>query len=191
MTGAATVLDTVEHRGPHPRRRPRHRRHAAGGRAIDCETVVVGVGVAPNTDLAAAAGLDVEDGIVVDEHLRASAPDVFAAGDVARALHPRYGRHVRVEHWANALHQGPAAARSMLDAGEPYSRLPYFFSDQYTLGMEYVGLHAPTDTLVVGRPGAIDEIERQIESGDAFGYDSSSGSSSAASLSEPSSTSWK
>jgi 3-phenylpropionate/trans-cinnamate dioxygenase ferredoxin reductase component len=162
------------------------------GTAIPGETVVVGVGVAPNTRLAVAAGLDVEDGIVVDEQLRASAPDVFAAGDVASAFHPRYGRHVRVEHWANALHQGPAAARSMLDRGEPYSRLPYFFSDQFTLGMEYVGRHAPTDTLVVQRPadelrltalwrdgddrvtagmhvnewGAIEGIERLIESGE-------------------------
>jgi 3-phenylpropionate/trans-cinnamate dioxygenase ferredoxin reductase subunit len=123
----------------------------ADGTTIACDTVIVGVGVAPNT--AVATGLAVEDGNVVDEHLRASAPDVFAAGDVASALHPRYGRHVRVEHWANALHQGPAAARSMLDRGEPYTRLPYFFSDQYDLGMEYVGLHAPGDRVVIRRPG--------------------------------------
>jgi 3-phenylpropionate/trans-cinnamate dioxygenase ferredoxin reductase subunit len=122
------------------------------GSAVDCDTVVVGVGVAPNTALA--AGLAIDDGIVVDEYLRTSAPDVFAAGDVASAFHPRYGRHVRVEHWANALHQGPAAARSMLDRGEPYARLPYFFSDQYTLGMEYIGLHARTDRVVIQRPGA-------------------------------------
>jgi 3-phenylpropionate/trans-cinnamate dioxygenase ferredoxin reductase subunit len=121
------------------------------GSAVDYDTVVVGVGVAPNTALA--AGIAVDDGIVVDEYLRASAPDVFAAGDVASAFHPRFGRHVRVEHWANALHQGPAAALSMLDRGEPYARLPYFFSDQYTLGMEYVGLHAPTDRVVIDRPG--------------------------------------
>jgi 3-phenylpropionate/trans-cinnamate dioxygenase ferredoxin reductase component len=123
------------------------------GTTVAADTVVVGVGVAPNTELAAAAELDVDDGIVADEQLRTSAPDVFAAGDVARAFHPRYGRHVRVEHWANALHQGPAAARAMLDRGEPYIRLPYFFSDQYTLGMEYIGLHAPTDRLVVKRAG--------------------------------------
>ena len=121
------------------------------GTSVTCDTIVVGVGVSPNTQLAAAAGLEVDDGIVADEYLRTSAPDVFVAGDVASAFHPRYGRHVRVEHWANALHQGPAAARSLLDRGEPYTRLPYFFSDQYTLGMDYVGLHSPTDRLVVRR----------------------------------------
>jgi 3-phenylpropionate/trans-cinnamate dioxygenase ferredoxin reductase component len=121
----------------------------AGGETIDCDLVVVGVGVAPDTALASEAGLAVDDGVTTDEHLRTSAPDVFAAGDVASALHPRYGRHVRVEHWANALNQGPAAARSMLDRGEAYTRLPYFFSDQYDTGLEYAGLHAPSDRLVV------------------------------------------
>jgi 3-phenylpropionate/trans-cinnamate dioxygenase ferredoxin reductase subunit len=129
------------------------------GTEVACDHVVVGVGVAPATGLAAAAGLEVDDGIVTDEYLRTSAPDVFAAGDVARAFHPRYGRQIRVEHWANALHQGPAAARSMLDRGEPYTRLPYFFSDQYDLGMEYVGLHGPEDRLVVQRP--TDELKLQ------------------------------
>ena len=104
---------------------------------------MVGVGVAPDTRLATAAGLDVDNGILVDEHLRTSAADVFAAGDVANAVHPHYGRRVRVEHWANALNQGPAAARSMLGGDEAYAKLPYFFSDQYELGMEYVGLHGP------------------------------------------------
>jgi 3-phenylpropionate/trans-cinnamate dioxygenase ferredoxin reductase component len=121
----------------------------AGEDPIACDTVVVGVGVAPDTRLAAAAGLTVDDGITVDEHLHTSAAHVFAAGDVANAFHPQYGRHLRVEHWANALHQGPVAARSMLGAGEAYDRLPYFFSDQYDVGMEYIGLHGPTDTLVV------------------------------------------
>jgi 3-phenylpropionate/trans-cinnamate dioxygenase ferredoxin reductase subunit len=125
----------------------------ADGALVAAATVVVGVGVAPDTRLAEAAGLHVDNGIVVDELLRTSATDVFAAGDVANALHPRFGRHVRVEHWGNALHQGPAAARSMLDRGEPYTRLPYFFSDQFSLGMEYVGLHSPDDRVVVRRPG--------------------------------------
>jgi 3-phenylpropionate/trans-cinnamate dioxygenase ferredoxin reductase component len=119
------------------------------GAAVDADVVVVGVGVAPDTALAEAAGLSVENGVVVDELLRTSAPDVFAAGDVASAFHPRYGEHVRVEHWANALNQGPAAARSMLDRGEPYTRVPYFFSDQYSLGMEYAGLHRPGDRVVI------------------------------------------
>ncbi|HEV2814235.1 MAG TPA: FAD-dependent oxidoreductase [Solirubrobacteraceae bacterium] len=121
----------------------------ADGHPVECSTVVVGVGVAPDTRLGVAGGLDVEDGIVVDELLRTSDPDVFAAGDVASAFHPRYGRHVRVEHWANALNQGVAAGRSMLDRGAPYDRLPYFFSDQYDVGMEYAGLHAPGDRLVL------------------------------------------
>lgn len=126
----------------------------AGGADEECDTVVVAVGVAPDTRLAKAGGLAVADGIVVDEHLQTSAADVFAAGDVASAYHPRYGDHVRVEHWANALHQGAAAARSMLGAREPYDRLPYFFSDQYDVGMEYAGRHDPADRLVVhGDPG--------------------------------------
>jgi 3-phenylpropionate/trans-cinnamate dioxygenase ferredoxin reductase subunit len=119
------------------------------GKTVDCDVVVVGVGVSPDTRFAAAGALEIGDGIVVDEHLRTSAPDVFAAGDVAYAFHPRYGRHIRVEHWANALNQGAAAARSMLDLGEPYARLPYFYSDQYTVGMEYAGFHDASDRLVV------------------------------------------
>jgi 3-phenylpropionate/trans-cinnamate dioxygenase ferredoxin reductase subunit len=125
----------------------------ADGTTVAAATVVVGVGVAPVTSLAVAAGLDVEDGIRVDEHLRTSALDVFAAGDVANAFHPRYGGHVRVEHWANALHQGPAAAHSMLGREEPYARLPYFFSDQFELGMEYIGRHDAGDELVIRRGG--------------------------------------
>ena len=110
------------------------------GAPIDCAAAVVGVGVAPRTGLAAAAGLAIGDGVLVDAHLRTSAPGIFAAGDIASAEHPFYGRRVRVEHWANALNQGPCAARNMLGEGEPYERLPYFYSDQYEVGMEYTGL---------------------------------------------------
>ena len=124
----------------------------AGGDAIECATVLIAVGVAPDTRLAAAAGLDVRDGIAADDRLQTASTNVYVAGDAAAAFHPRYGREVRVEHWANALNQGPAAARSMLGRGEPYARLPYFYSDQYDVGMEYAGLHAPQDRLVV-RPG--------------------------------------
>ena len=122
-----------------------------GGERIECGIVVMGVGVAPRSALAEQAGLEVEDGVVVDEHLAASAPDVFAAGDVASSFRPRYGRHVRVEHWANALEQGPAAARSMLGGTDPFDEAPYFFSDQYDVGMEYVGLHSPEDRVVITR----------------------------------------
>ena len=120
------------------------------GRELECDFVVVGVGVEPRTQLAAAAGLAVGDGILVDEHLRTEAPAVFAAGDVAGAWHPFYGERIRVEHWANALGQGPVAARNMLGRAEPYDNLPYFFSDQYEVGMEYAGF-APTWDRVVFR----------------------------------------
>ena len=96
------------------------------------------MGAAPRTGLAEAAGLAVENGVLVDGRLETSVPGIFAAGDVANHLHPVLGR-LRVEHWDNALHQGPAAARAMLGADEPYARTPYFFSDQYDVGMEYSG----------------------------------------------------
>jgi len=121
----------------------------SSGRAVDCDFVIVGVGVAPRTQLAEGAGLAVENGVVVDGRLRTSAPDVFAAGDLARHDHPTYGP-LRVEHWDNALHQGPAAARAMLGRDEPYDHVPYFFSDQYDVGMEYSG-YAPRWDRVVFR----------------------------------------
>src|SRR5215207_1889988 len=124
------------------------------GHELDCDFVVVGVGVEPRTELAAKAGLTLDNGIAVDERLRTSAPAVFAAGDVANAYHPFYGERIRVEHWANALNQGPAAARSMLGGGEAYERLPYFFSDQYDVGMEYSGFARSWDRVVLrGDPG--------------------------------------
>ena len=109
------------------------------GHELGCDLVVVGVGVAPRIGLAAHAGISVDNGILVDEQLRTSAPGVYAAGDVANAHHPFYGERIRVEHWANALNQGPAAARNMLGGASAYERLPYFFSDQYDVGMEYTG----------------------------------------------------
>ena len=89
-----------------------------------------------------------DNGILVDEHLETSVPGVFAAGDVANACHPFYGERIRVEHWANALHQGPAAARNMLGHGDAYDRLPYFFSDQYEVGMEYSGFAREWDRVI-------------------------------------------
>jgi 3-phenylpropionate/trans-cinnamate dioxygenase ferredoxin reductase subunit len=118
------------------------------GTVLECATAVVGIGARPRVGLAAGAGLALADGVLTDAHLRTSAPAVFAAGDLASARHPFYERPVRVEHWANALHQGPAAARAMLGRDEPYDRLPYFFSDQYDLGMEYTGLHRAADRVV-------------------------------------------
>jgi 3-phenylpropionate/trans-cinnamate dioxygenase ferredoxin reductase subunit len=118
------------------------------GRELDCDFVVVGVGVQPRTALAAQAGIAVDNGILVDEHLQTGAPGVFAAGDVANAQHPFYRERVRVEHWANALHQGPVAARAMLGEPDVYDRLPYFFSDQYDVGMEYAGFARSWDRAV-------------------------------------------
>jgi 3-phenylpropionate/trans-cinnamate dioxygenase ferredoxin reductase component len=118
------------------------------GRELECDFVVVGVGVQPRTGLAAGGGIAVDDGIVVDAYLRTDDEAVFAAGDVASAHHPFYGERIRVEHWANALNQGPAAARNMLGRAIPYDRLPYFFSDQYEVGMEYSGFARDWDRVV-------------------------------------------
>jgi 3-phenylpropionate/trans-cinnamate dioxygenase ferredoxin reductase component len=120
----------------------------ASGRTVECDFVVVGVGIVPRVDLARDAGLEVDNGIVVDGHLRSSAANVFAAGDVANAWYPWYGRRIRVEHWANALNQGPFAARAMLGDDIEYDQIPYFFSDQYDVGMEYSGYATEWDSVV-------------------------------------------
>jgi 3-phenylpropionate/trans-cinnamate dioxygenase ferredoxin reductase subunit len=114
-----------------------------GDATVDADLVVVGIGVTPNVALAEAAGLRTDNGILVDEHLTTSDPDVFAAGDVANAMHPLLGRRVRVEHWDTAIEQGKTAAHAMLGHEPTYDRLPYFFTDQYDLGMEYVGNVGP------------------------------------------------
>jgi 3-phenylpropionate/trans-cinnamate dioxygenase ferredoxin reductase subunit len=116
---------------------------------------VVGVGVAPNIALAEAAGLDLDNGVLVDENLRTSDPDIYAAGDIANQAHPVLGRRIRVEHWDTAIEQGKAAARNMAGEDTPYDRLPYFFTDQYDLGMEYVGSVGPDgydDVVLRGDP---------------------------------------
>jgi 3-phenylpropionate/trans-cinnamate dioxygenase ferredoxin reductase subunit len=121
-----------------------------GGDTIEGDLVLVGAGAAPRTELAEAAGLPVRDGVLVNERLEAvGAAGVYAIGDVAAAWHPRYQTYLRVEHWANALNQGPAAARNMLGIPTAYARLPYFYSDQYDLGMEYSGFAADWDRVVV------------------------------------------
>ncbi|HEX2159788.1 MAG TPA: FAD-dependent oxidoreductase, partial [Actinomycetes bacterium] len=120
------------------------------GDAIEGDLVLVGAGAAPRTGLAEAAGLPVRNGVLVNEQLQAvGAAGIYAAGDVAAAWHPRYQTYLRVEHWANALNQGPAAARNMLGIETPYARLPYFYSDQYDLGMEYSGLAINWDQVVL------------------------------------------
>jgi NADPH-dependent 2,4-dienoyl-CoA reductase/sulfur reductase-like enzyme len=119
------------------------------GAALPADVVVVGIGAVPNVGLASDAGLEVRNGVVVDAALRSSDPSIYAAGDVANAYHPLFGRHVRVEHWANALNAGPVAARSMLGQEVSYDQVPYFYTDQYDLGMETAGLP---------EPGAYDQI---------------------------------
>nr|WSZ19038.1 FAD-dependent oxidoreductase [Streptomyces canus] len=114
------------------------------GTRIEADVVIVGVGIMPNIGLAQEAGLEVDNGIRVDERLRTSYPDIYAAGDVANAFHPLLDKHIRVEHWANALHQPQTAARAMLGRQDAvYDRVPYFFTDQYDLGMEYAGYVEP------------------------------------------------
>lgn len=118
------------------------------GAVIETGFVVVGIGVAPRTGLVETAGLRIDDGVVVNQHLETSSPGVFAAGDVANAWHPFYGHNLRVEHWANALNQGPVAAKAMLGQDVLYDEIPYFFSDQYDAGMEYSGYAAEWDEVV-------------------------------------------
>lgn len=123
------------------------------GNAIDCDFVVIGVGITPDTALAESAGLDVDRGILTNEYCRTSHPDIYAAGDVANWFHPGLGHRLRVEHWDNALNQGAAAAKSMLGAPEPYSPTLYFWSDQYDLNIQYLGHAAQWDEVAVrGNP---------------------------------------
>jgi 3-phenylpropionate/trans-cinnamate dioxygenase ferredoxin reductase subunit len=128
LTGSAGAVDGVR---------------LSDGTRIDADAVIVGIGIVPNTGLAQAAGLQVDNGILTDERLGTSAPGVYAAGDVANAFHPLLDRRIRVEHWANALHQPQTAAKAMLGREAAYDRVPYFFSDQYDLGMEYAGYAEP------------------------------------------------
>jgi 3-phenylpropionate/trans-cinnamate dioxygenase ferredoxin reductase component len=121
----------------------------SAGERIAADLVVIGVGVQPRTELAVAAGIAVGDGIEVSATLETSVPGIFAAGDVASAWHPFYDRRLRSEHWANAKFQGSAAGRSLLGATDPYDRIPYFYSDQYDVGMEYTGHASASDRLVV------------------------------------------
>ena len=128
-------------------------------RELPADLVLVGVGISPNTELARAAGLLVANGIVVDEHLGTADPAIFAAGDVANAHHPFLRRHIRVEHWANAQRQPAVAALSMMGRPASYDRLPYFYTDQYDLGMEYTGYVTPHDSAQVVVRGDLDKRE--------------------------------
>jgi 3-phenylpropionate/trans-cinnamate dioxygenase ferredoxin reductase component len=116
---------------------------------VPADVVVVGVGVQPNIELAEQAGLDIDGGVTVDERLRTSDADILAAGDVANAFNVRLGHRLRVEHWDNAIRQGQLAARSILGGTARYDWLPYFYTDQFDLGMEYVGRAQPDHNLVI------------------------------------------
>lgn len=116
---------------------------------VPADIVVVAVGAAPDTELAAAAGLEVDNGVVVDDHLRTSDPHIFAAGDVANAANTALGKRLRVEHWDNAIRQGKLAGRIIAGEDAAYDWLPYFYTDQFDFGMEYVGHSAPGDEVVI------------------------------------------
>ena len=118
-------------------------------RSIECDFVVVGLGTEPVTDLLAGTGAEIHNGVVVDEYLRTGVEGIYAAGDVANHYHPVFERKIRVEHWQNALKQGPAAARNMLNKDEPYDEIPWFWSDQYEHNLQYAGFHTEWDELVV------------------------------------------
>ena len=111
----------------------------AGGEVVPADMVLIGVGAVPNVALADDAGIITENGIVTDQAMQTSDPDIFAAGDVANAFHPLANMRLRSEHWANALNEGPAAARGMLGQNESFEDIPYFYTDQFDLGMEYSG----------------------------------------------------
>jgi 3-phenylpropionate/trans-cinnamate dioxygenase ferredoxin reductase subunit len=116
---------------------------------IAADLVLVAVGVVPNADLATAAGLAVDNGVLVDQRLRTEDPAVLAAGDLANAVNTSLGDRLRVEHWDNAIRQGRLAARSVLGREDAYDWQPYFYTDQFDLGMEYVGRNGRDDEVVV------------------------------------------
>ncbi len=119
------------------------------GQSIECDFVVVGLGVEPVTELLAGTGVEIDNGVLVDEYCRTGVEGIYAAGDVANHYHPVFKRHIRVEHWQNALKQGPAAARNMLEDNEPYGEIPWFWSDQYEHNLQYAGFHTEWDELLV------------------------------------------
>jgi 3-phenylpropionate/trans-cinnamate dioxygenase ferredoxin reductase subunit len=131
----------------------------AGGTELPADVVVVGIGAVPNDGLATSAGLEVNNGVVTDSALRTSDPDIFAAGDVASSYVPLLGRHLRMDHWSNALNGGKAVALSMLGKQLEYNRVPYFYSDQYDLGMECAGLPSPGTYDQVVYRGDTDALE--------------------------------
>lgn len=122
---------------------------SASGLSLPCDFVVLGLGVEPVAGFCEGSGIDVDDGIMVDEYCRTSVADVFAAGDVANHYHPIFGRRIRIEHWNNALAQGRVAALNMLGRDTPYDEIHWFWSDQYEHTIQYAGYHREWDDLVI------------------------------------------
>jgi 3-phenylpropionate/trans-cinnamate dioxygenase ferredoxin reductase subunit len=138
----------------------------ANGTIVSGDLFVVGVGVIPRISLAEDAGLTIENGVVTDEFLRTSLPGVFAAGDLADAWHPLFEARIRLEHWSAALNHGPVAAKNMLGQQVPYEKVPYFFSDQYDVGMEYSGFAPSWDRVVYrGDPASREFIAFWLKDG--------------------------
>ena len=136
------------------------------GSAIDCSIVVIGIGVLPNVELAEEAGLEVDNGIVVDEFCRTSDPDIFSAGDVTNHPNGLLGRRIRLESWENAMNQGINAGKSMLDAGAPYSEIPWFWSDQFDANIQMIGLPEEWDeTATRGDKSANEFVEFYLKDG--------------------------
>lgn len=129
------------------------------GESLPADLVVIAIGVVPQTALAEGAGLTIENGIQVDSGLRTSAAGIFAAGDVASALHPVTGQYARSEHWANAISGGKVAAKSMLGQDAVLDDIPYFYTDQFDLGMEYSGYGALTKNADVVVRGSLENGE--------------------------------
>ena len=119
------------------------------GQRMPCDFVVLGIGVEPVVDLLEGSGIGVENGVVVDEYCHTSVSGIYAAGDVTNHYHPVFARHIRVEHWQNALKQGAVAARNMLGERVSYDEIPWFWSDQYDVKLQYAGYHTTWDDLVV------------------------------------------
>jgi 3-phenylpropionate/trans-cinnamate dioxygenase ferredoxin reductase component len=120
-----------------------------GGLQLDCDFVVAGIGIEPAVEMLDGSGIQVDNGVVVDELLQTSVSGIFAAGDVANHYHPLFHRHIRLEHWQNAVRQGAAAARNMLGHRTAYDEIPWFWSDQYDVNLQYVGFHTTWDRMVV------------------------------------------